>query len=259
VTRNGYRLCPSSDSVRALWELLEAFKERARPLLREALCREMAQACARVLDNRALDLPRSAAGVAYEARDTPYEVAYRVVLRRHQANYEACRYEFDAHVSVLPVSETLALLHTENAAAREAWEATPGVEPFPCWSDEKGATAGEWAVRSAFWEEALDRSPSVAGFRTECFGQFGLPVPEPEEVALYIPERRERALLLATERVLGRWLRRQPPPSDRAVPLLVLEGIQWVRSDREGHAQVEGERDEIAPQLPLIDVPMVSA
>jgi hypothetical protein len=254
VTQNGYWLFLDPPvELQTLWDLIEDFRERATAILHETLYRRVARAAAQVIDQRALELPSVLGGRAYHRSDKPLEVAYRLVLGSYQDAWEAdagADQELEAHLTVFPGPDILALLHTRNEAVQAAWEATAGVEPFP-YLRPRDASEAEWAVRSGIWEHALAR-PS-AGLRTECFGRWGLPVPTIEDVLPYVPVRKDRAAFWGVDRALGDWLRRQAVTDDRHIPYVVLQGFAWLREESEGNAAARGEAEEIEPLLPLID------
>lgn len=257
---NGYRLVfPPGVELEAVWALVQDFRGRATKILYEAMCRRVAWRAAQVIDQRVLEMPPQLGGVHYGPTDSPLEVAYRLVLGAYQNAWDAgsgADQDLETHLTLFPGADTLALLHTRNEAVQAAWEATEGVEPFPYLRAPEMSEA-EWAVRSGIWEDALER-PS-AGLRTECFGRYGLPAPTVEDVLPYVPVRKERAALWGADRALGTWLRRQVVTDDRHVPYVVLQGLAWLREEREGNAAAKGEAEEIEPLLPLIDYESFSA
>lgn len=251
---NGYRLLlPPDVELQTVWDLVEDFRGRATKILYEAMCRRVAWRAAQVIDQRALEMPPHLGGVHYAAADTPLEVAYRLVLGAYLDAWDAGRgadQELEAHLTLFPGPNTLALLHTRNDAVQAAWEATAGVEPFTYFRAPEMSEA-EWAVRSGIWEDALERP--AAGLRTECFGRYGLPVPTIEDVLPYVPVRKERAALWGADIALGAWLRRQVVTDDRHIPYVVLQGLAWLREEREGNAAAKGEAAQVEETLPLID------
>lgn len=237
----------------AVWDLIQDFRARAVEILYEELCRRAAWRAAQVIDQRAMEMRPVLGGRSYTAAERPLEVAYKLILGAYQDVWDAgygADQELEAHLTLFPGADTLALLHTRNEAVQAAWEATDGVEPFP-YLRTLEMSEPEWAVRSGIWEDALARP--AAGLRTECFGRYGLPVPTIEDVLPYVPVRKERATLWGADVALGAWLRRQVVTDEKYIPYIVIQGLAWLREERDGNAAAKGEAEEIEAMLPLID------
>ena len=250
----GYRLASQSPNAP---NLVAAFFIQAKPLLYKAVCKQAAVLCAYVIDQRVLELPPIIGGLSSSTTETPLTVAYRVLLKAHrQAHATGIVQETDIHLTLYPShDDTLILLQTQNEEVVALWEAQAHVEPFQ-YLRTPDMTDAEWAIRSSIWDAALVESN---GYKTECFGKYGLPVPHEEDILSYVPIRKERARVLGTDRVFGQWLRRQVVEDDCFIPATVLQGIQWLHGEPEANAAIQDEAAQIEPILPMIDYELLAS
>ena len=271
--RNGYRLDvrrsrANEHSFESVSDVVNAFKQQARPIAQTLVNRRAAYLCARVIDQRVLEVRAPIDGMDVPAEWSPLEAALSILLDRYGQTVDGDRpspaYAFDAHLTIIPAGgEVLALLWAYDPGFFRVWEETEGVVPFPYWESEErplDITEEEWSIRESIWLDACSNGDDpwcVTGYTTEVLGRWGMPVPHIDGVMAYIPPRHERALLYAMDRVLRRRLKKNAGSDELTRMIAFDSALRHFRGTREGNAELQCEREDIEAVLPAISASML--
>lgn len=269
---NGYRISVRSNrtgthhSYEEVCALLTQFRQAARPIIQTLVNKRAAYLCARIIDQRALELMTPIDGTVVPEAWSPLIGATSILLDRFEHWYATGVpnrvYSLDAHVTITQTShEVVALLWTEQPQIVEAWEQLDGVAPFAYWDDDlfsgrpDNVSEAEWAIRRGVWQEIAGRgSWDCIGLSTCVIGRYGLPSPHIDGVMAYIPDASERARLYAAHRAVSRQHRAIQIAEPDNDPLVALDqAIGWCKGTREGRAAYNVEHQALVDFLPDIN------
>jgi hypothetical protein len=243
---NGYRL--RAASLRSVDRIINRFRARAVPVLREAAVRRIVEVAVRLIDVRALGRQTDAA-----ADEPPILYATTTVGEAYRKIYTTSKrdpyHDFDCHICVVSAKRaTLALLYTENHDVTKLWERTRGVEPFPYWNNAdqpEDVSPRAWRARGRIWEQAVGHAtPATCGYTTELLGIYGLPNPTAEEMLRLAPDVDTRARSFAFDDVVGK----RAMDEGKVDFGKVNEAMRWAQSE-EGATAVRAATDKIRLQL----------
>lgn len=208
---NGYRLSGLAESAEVV-SFLDRFRQALEPVY-EGLYLLLAAHLATTLADRAL---LGEPGAAEGAPLSPWRHATAYMNARHRAIRETGIrdevFDLDCQVVVLadptPSPHLYALLFTSQREYTVAWEAMPGVEPWPYWDNsDRPDSVGEddWEDRRRVWARTRPEgvAPARLGFTKSLLGpnhHYADPRTR-ERLAMFMPSRASRARTVARRRL----------------------------------------------------------
>lgn len=142
-------------------------------------------------------------------------------------------YDMNMQVTFLPdpnpgdAAAAYALLFTERAEYRDAWQALDWVEPFPYWNNTdppEGVSPDDWKARQVVWERVVGWDPpAVRGLSWSLLGGVHpcSAVTDPGRLLDVVPSREQRARRVASSMAAGSSFSELRADIDRIAPGLV--------------------------------------
>lgn len=246
---NGYRLV-GVEAPAALFALLADLRRRLDVVYEAAYLRavvEIAVAHADrlllgdAMDEEMKDLPLADSSPLFCASFHIDRVWREVIRRGRRAPELDFQCEVFLYADPTSRSPLYGLLVTERDDYRQAWEETPGVEPWPYWNSTDRPcelSPQEWEDRRETWDRVLGRQGRMAGAMTWALlgdSHHISPLPGGALTAPFMPDRATRARWVARRRIV--------------LSPLDTPGEEWRAAFEELAADIEPTLPDITPEM----------